>query len=110
MNEPILSLFGMARKAGKLSTGFEAVKAAVLKGQTDTVFTASDLSQRTGRQLLNAAQATGKTIRIISLPYTIIEISAAIGISAGTVSLNDTGFSKRARQLAQAQTREEAQL
>lgn len=46
-NDKLLGAISLARRAGKLVMGFDAVKESVLKGQAFYVFCASDLSPKT---------------------------------------------------------------
>lgn len=97
MNEPILSLLGMARRAGKLSLGFEAVSQAVQRGKAKAVFLASDLSPRTERELQRICAP--KNIPVKRLPFSIQAITAAVGTSSGTAAVLDNGFASRAMEL-----------
>ena len=47
MNDRLLSLLGIARRAGKLTMGFDPVAEDVAKHKAKLVLTASDLSERT---------------------------------------------------------------
>lgn len=46
-NDKLLGAVSLARRAGKLVMGFDAVKESVFKGQALLVFCASDLSPKT---------------------------------------------------------------
>lgn len=46
-----LNLLGLAQRAGKLATGFDAVKLALNKNQVKLIFIGSDVSQNTKDKL-----------------------------------------------------------
>ena len=46
-----LNLLGLAQKAGKLATGFDAVKISLSKNQAKLIFIGSDVSQNTKDKL-----------------------------------------------------------
>ncbi|HJD23016.1 MAG TPA: 50S ribosomal protein L7ae, partial [Firmicutes bacterium] len=47
----IAGLLGMARRAGKLTAGFDAVAALIGRGKAAAVMTAADLSEKTNKEL-----------------------------------------------------------
>ena len=46
-----LNLLGLAQKAGKLATGFDAVKISLSKNQAKLIFIGNDVSQNTKDKL-----------------------------------------------------------
>ena len=56
-------------------------------------FTRSDISEKTKRGLVFAAEESG--IEVISVPYSIFEITNAVGTKTGIVSIDDNGFAKK---------------
>ena len=56
MNNKFLSLLGIARKAGRVSLGFEQSLSSLHSGAAKAVFCAKDLSEKTKRGLVLAAQ------------------------------------------------------
>ena len=98
-NDAILSYLGLARKAGKLSTGFAASKEACLKKKAKFIAVASDISEKSEKEI---RYFSGGKITVERIPYTILEVSAKIGIKAGIVAVCDEGF---ANALVNAVTR-----
>ena len=94
----LLSLFGLAKKAGRATLGYEKALEAIHKRKAYVVFTASDLSEKTERGLLYAAE--GGNVKVIRISYDIFEISQAVGQKTGIVSVNDAGFGKKLIELA----------
>lgn len=108
MNEKLLNLFGMARRAKKLSVGFEACRQSALGGCAKAVFAAADLSAKTLKELRFVCDPRG--IPVHSLPWDSVILSGAIGTKAGCVSLNDSGFSAKADTLMKISHEEEKPL
>ena len=101
-NDRLLSLLGLARRAGRLTMGNDAVI-----GVSALLLLAEDLSPRTVKGVELAAQnACVDTMRIVQ---TMDQISMALGKRCGVVSINDTGFAKKARTLI-TMSREETNI
>ena len=86
-----LQLIGMARKAGLLAVGGEAVKAALRAGKAWLVISASDASEGSARRTRFGAESSGAAY--IDAPYTKFEIGNITGRgSPGTVAILDGGL------------------
>lgn len=92
MQDKVLSLLGLARRAGKLAIGFEAAKAAVRNGSARLLAAAGDISEKTWKNLTFEGERAGTPV--IRLTRTQAEISRACGIKTGVVSVLDEGFAK----------------
>lgn len=92
MNDKVLSLIGLATKAGKLSYGFDSVKATLLQNKSKLVLIASDVSPKSKKEVLFYSDKT-KTECIILDDYNMETISHAIGRKCGIISVNDDSFS-----------------
>ena len=75
-----LNLLGLAQKAGKLATGFDAVKISLSKNQAKLIFIGNDVSQNTKDKLVDT--------------FSSAEITQALGKERKLVSVTDSGFSK----------------
>lgn len=93
MDHRLLSLLGIARRAGKLSLGSDAAQEASLRGGCPLILFASDLSPRTARAVREAA-ARGNTETAV-LRANMDEIGCAIGKRTGVLAVNDMGFAKK---------------
>ncbi|WP_411675791.1 L7Ae/L30e/S12e/Gadd45 family ribosomal protein [Caproicibacter sp.] len=93
MGNRLLSLLGIARRAGKLCLGSDAVQETALKGGCPLILFASDLSPRTARTVL-AAAAKGN-VETATLRENMDEIGCAIGKRTGVIAVNDKGFAKK---------------
>lgn len=105
MNEKIFSLLGLARRAGKLATGHDAVIGAVVKNNAKLCIVCADASQRLKNELAHACNFENKNIALIESDFSAGEMSKAIGIKAAVVAVLDDGFSKRLSELFEADNR-----
>lgn len=88
---PVLSRLGLARKAGKLAIGTEAVKTAIKTNASSLVLISYEISPKTQKEIKFAAQ---NGTPVLEVPYSIFDITNAIGTKAGIVSINDVGFAE----------------
>ena len=96
MNDKFLSLLGMARRSGKLSTGHDAVISSVVKNRAKLVVISSEGSERLKKEINHACTYEGKNIPVLVTAYTTAGLSQAIGIKAAVISIDDEGFAKAA--------------
>lgn len=89
-NNKFLGLIGLCRKAGKIKTGFNKAEESVKSGKAKAVFIAADLSQKTEKEVRFAARNT--EVPIYRTEFALDELSAAIGIPAGVITVEDEGF------------------
>jgi len=87
-----LNLLGIAKKAGLIAIGGDAVSTAARNGKAALIISASDSSEGSVRRARVNAQ-TGGAAHIIA-PYTQSEIGNITGRGlAGTVAVTDAGLS-----------------
>lgn len=100
--DSVLSLLGVARKAGRVEVGEEPVGAAARAHQAKVILTAADGADNSIRRAAHFAEA-GK-IQALPTPYTKGELGGAVGRSACTMlALTDIGLAAAiAEKLAQA--------
>ena len=89
----------MARRAGKLTTGFDAVTARIREGMAAAVLIAADLSEKTEKELRFAAR--NRPVPFLRLPLNKEEVGAVLGLKkpVGVLSLEDMGFATSLRKL-----------
>lgn len=91
MNNPILHLLGLSKRAGKLEIGEEPVGAAARAKQAKLILLASDAPPNTSRRAATFGQI-GNVLQI-SLPFTKEEIGMSLGRgSIAMLALTDAGF------------------
>ena len=93
MNEKLLSLLGIARRAGRLSLGFDAAADSMRSGQCRLLLIAVDLSERSKRSISRTAQQTQTRTIVLNMPMDTL--GAAIGKLTGIVAVNDKGFAEK---------------
>jgi ribosomal protein L7Ae-like RNA K-turn-binding protein len=92
VKDKIAGLLGLSRRAGHLTTGFDAVTALVIAQKAELVMLATDLSEKTEKELrFTVKDKAADTIRI---PLDKAEISSALGLEkpVGVLALDDSGF------------------
>lgn len=86
----VLSLLGLARRAGRLEAGFDACQKAARTGRAALLAAAEDISDKTYKNLRYEAQRAG--IPAVRLGASMAELSHACGVRAGVAAVNDKGF------------------
>ena len=91
-NPKLTGLLGMARRAGKLSIGFDAATAAVKEGKSPFLLLASDVSPKTEKECRFAVQSCNAQIQ--PLPLDKAALAAAIGCHkpVGVAAVCEQGF------------------
>lgn len=90
-DKKVLNFLGLVQRAGKLISGFDAVKLGLMHHKLKIIFVASDLSKNTKDKLefLNRKQH----VPIYDL-FTASELTAALGKKRKVVAIADPGFSQ----------------
>ena len=91
MQDKVLRLLGLARRAGALTYGQTAVLDELKKSRSKLVLFASDFNQKTKEKIVSSCQC----VKTLTLPYSMEEIACAIGTKpTGVVSVNHENFKK----------------
>lgn len=93
MNDRVLSLLGLIRRAGMLTFGYDTVLKSLKEGKTELIILAGDISEHTSNDILKAAKDSG--IKCIKTEYTKDDIAGAIGKYSAVLGISDEGFSKK---------------
>ena len=90
----LAGLLGIARRAGRLTTGFDAVAGLMGEGKAALVMLAADLSEKTQKELRFAAGE--KPVLIRTIPLTKEAAAAACGLKkpVGVLATDDNGFAQ----------------
>ena len=87
----ILQILGLAKKAGLLAIGFEAVGTAARKGKTKLIISAEDASERAYRNARIYADSCGAICMVV--PYTKFDLGCITGRGTpSTIAFLDTGL------------------
>ena len=93
MNDKAASLLGMARRAGKLEAGFERCASAIKSGKAKLTIVCSDISDKTKKEMHFLCDK--HNVHLIEIPFTLSQLSAAIGFKAGICAVCEQGFAQR---------------
>lgn len=97
MNDKILSLLGLCRRAGKITIGNDAVIDMVTKNKAKLVIMAEDVSKNTAKGVLSACHANNVTALTIKRDKE--QLSHAIGKFCAVITVNDDGFANKLKML-----------
>ncbi len=92
MTDKILSLLGLARRAGKLELGFDAAVSAAREKRARLLLAAKDVSEKTFKNLRYEGERA--EIPAIRLPASMEETGRACGSKAGVLAVTDRGFAE----------------
>ncbi len=110
MNNKQLSLLGLCRKADKLSMGHDSSIAAIANKKAKACLLCADASERLKTEFSRAAVYDGRDVPLIQLEFSMDDIRAATGHSAGVLTINDEGFARSFLRLANSNTGEEQHI
>lgn len=110
MNPKLAGLLGIARRAGHISIGFDAVAAMLKSGRARLVLMANDSSQKTQKELRYIEQEHSCPIH--TLPATKSELAAALGLEkpVAAVAIDDRGFAAAMLKHVGTDTKEDIAL
>ncbi|MCC8016075.1 MAG: ribosomal L7Ae/L30e/S12e/Gadd45 family protein [Clostridiales bacterium] len=91
----LLSMLGLARRAGKLSMGHDAALKSLFGGKAKIIIFAKDSSPRVRREFEITMNKNNINIPAFSADILISEIHFACGYKAGIITVNDDNFSKK---------------
>lgn len=83
-----INALSLAKRAGKLSVGYEAVKQAMISGKAKLTVTTQDISERT----LRNAESAGSGIPFINLKYDQGDVQAVFGRKFVIAAVTDDNF------------------
>ena len=99
MNGRLLSLLGLARRAGKISLGNDPVLSSLQGGKAKLVLVCPDLSKRTLKGIERSAEDFG--VPLVTIEQSMDQVSMSLGKRCGVVSLDDAGFARKALTLTE---------
>ena len=108
MNDRLLSLLGVCRRAGKITIGCDPVIESVKKGESSLVIFAKNTSENTRKTVLSAVAQS--EVEVLNLDYDKEDISVSLGKLCAVASINDKGFAKKLLSLAGEKNGEECNL
>ncbi len=97
MNDRLMSLLGLTRRAGKIVLGNDPVIDSINLKKAKLVIVASDCSKHTAKGVLSTCHRNNVKAHVV--PYTKEDISLAVGKYTAVLSITDSGFAKKADTL-----------
>lgn len=101
MNDRILSLLGLCRRAGRLTIGAAPCIEAIQKKKAFLLVYASDFSNNSAKPVLEAAHKGN--VRILNINRNKDEISFALGKLCGVAAVEDEGFANKLVELIESE-------
>ena len=92
MKDSLLPSIGLARKAGKLIIGFDAVSDGCKNADARLVILAADLSPKSRKELVRTAEQYG--VRWFDASFTMADTEQLLKKRVGILAVNDDGFAK----------------
>ena len=105
MKSKILSLLGLARRAGRLAPGHDAAIESIVKNKAALCVLCLDASKRLEREMRHACSYDNKSVPVVKADFEAKELSAAIGTKAAVAAVNDEGFAKKLLTLFETNTK-----
>ena len=99
-NNKLLSMLGIARRAGRLSMGHDMAAKSIASGKARLLLFANDISERAKKDMLFLIEKQRSEIPVIYLSQNIDEIHFALGYKAGIITVDDDNFAQKIKSLA----------
>ena len=100
MKEKLFNKLSVARKAGKITYGFDSVKEQVLKGKVNIVLLANDLSQKSAKETEFFCK---DKVTVVKTDISMSEYANHIGVLTGIIALTDEGFTKAVKSVLEVE-------
>lgn len=97
MNDRILSLLGICKRAGKLITGADTTIDSIRKNKAKLVIFANDFSKSSKKSVQTAADECD--VKTSTMNRSKEEIGFALGKICGVMTIEDKGFADKLEQL-----------
>lgn len=98
MNNRFHNMLGLARRAGRLSSGHDAAVDSIRKGQACICFVTEDGSERLKREMKRTVERYDNKIPYVELKCTQYDIREATGLRSAVITVNDAGFASRLQE------------
>jgi len=97
----VLSMLGLARRAGKLSMGHDMVLKSLHSGKAEMILFADDSSKRLKHEFQVTMEKKKISVPVFEPQISISEIHYSCGYKAGVITVDDKNFSKKIISLLQ---------
>ncbi len=92
MNDGLLGMLGLCRRAGRLMAGTEKTKAALKGKKAFLVIIGSDISEKTEKEMRFFSAGSAQVLR---LNKSTAELAKALGVNAGVFAVTDKNFAEQ---------------
>ncbi len=99
MEQQVLNMFGLARRAGKFVGGHDAAFESIAKGKANLCFLTTDASERLKNEFRETVHYQGRTVPLVELDCTMREIQMATGQKCAVFTVTDAGFASKLTEL-----------
>lgn len=97
MNDRLLSILGLCRRAGKIVIGTDPVIDSVLNGKSFIVVMTKDFSNNSKKNILKASHQSN--VKTFVINRTKDELGMSLGKYCAVVGITDRGFSDKIQEL-----------
>ena len=95
----IMGFLGLARRAGKLCCGHDAVIESIVKDKAELVILAHDASERLKNEIKHAANYDNKNIDVIECEFLMQDFFSGIGKKSAVFSVTDKSFKEKLKTM-----------
>lgn len=106
--DKLIQMITLAKRAQKLILGFDVVKASLQKGEAVLLLSASDISEKTNKEVRFLSEQF--ECPRISIPYTLDALWYSLGKRVGVISVIDEGFAKKITELSDLMDQEKQSI
>ena len=101
MNDNLLNFLGIARRAGKIKLGADPVIDSIKSKKAKLIVFSSDISDKTRKNIKFTADTYA--VECITVNRTKEEINFALGKYSAVISVEDSGFSNKIKDMIMKQ-------
>lgn len=94
-NQKVISMLGLARRAGRLSMGHDMAQHALFGHKAKLLLFCSDVSPRLISEFEKTIELHHFKVKVIKTDITIDEIYFGVGYKAGVITVDDENFAKK---------------
>ena len=110
MESKVLGLLGIARRAGHIAIGFDAVKALLVDGRAQFILLAADRSAKTEKELRYTAQNSFCPIRVLAADKEALAHARGLQKPVAVAATDDRGFAAAMQKHLGTDTKEDVAL
>lgn len=110
MESKVLGLLGIARRAGHIAIGFDAVKALLVDGRAQFILLAADRSAKTEKELRYTAQNSSCPIHVLAADKEALAHALGLQKPVAVAATDDRGFAAAMQKHLGTDTKEDVAL